>query len=607
MRCPNCLICGDTLVPQYTVDNHATARVLARDPSGRQLHIPVPSRVVDAPLLCGSVERTSNQASSSGLPLKRPHSPSPVVRHSRIRFGDDDSVVHASPMDLDPPMDVPEPPASDAATAPTVNEDTVRSSSSEMASGALNTPNSPPSNVFRLRSLSYMTPPPVPPPASPYDPWDADDEDVMNDMDDIEVMTGLPLEEQENASPAREESPVVAPVAPIEPQEVQAALSSSNPAAVEVPALVFADITKFPSHPPRDGPRAVYTALHREWAVRAVLKMVAYLHVKFQVPFRACALILFTLNIIFSAKNIVSPTEPMPTTLTTLLKKMTLQDRFHVLPVCVTCSSLFDPPVPKDLEVQYIPHGRPRWCPACHRSGVSGCLSGCARSVQPHKTASLGYYHSPESTYRIVQYFHLTLARSTARYCHDDADRRRGLIDTRQTTSSLWNSETLKRAVALTARPHPSSYPLHPPVVLVLSSLTVAASFSPSPTIDDHDAMAGLPALCNAHCTYAAVVPDARNPSPPTQGLQIAQLSFPLPPPPCPFTCTAHRTTHRDVSPHWTEPRPTPLHDVDGAQASSSVLSARCSYDHRAPKRSASSHGGGARGRLPRRFRRRLL
>lgn len=161
------------LVPQYTVNNHTTARMLARDPHGRQGRIPVPSRVVDAPLLRGRDERPSDLASSSDpVPLKRPRSPSPVVRHSRIHLGDDDSVAHASTMGVGPPMDVPEPRAFDAATAPIVNEDAVRSPSPQIASGALDTPNSPPSNVFRLRSLSYVTPPP----ASPYDPRDADDE-----------------------------------------------------------------------------------------------------------------------------------------------------------------------------------------------------------------------------------------------------------------------------------------------------------------------------------------------------------------------------------------------------------------------------------------------
>lgn len=169
----------------------------------------------------------------------------------------------------------------------------------------------------------------------------------MQDLEDNELLMGVP---QDLADlPAAGTRASVA--------EQQLASPPPHPPCDPIPTpSVYADVARLPQNPPREEPLAIYNHMHKDWAVRAVMKMVAFLHTKFQVPFRACAIILFTLRIIFRAKKVLAPTDTMATTLTTVLKAMTLQDRFHVLPVCTTCLRLFDPSIPKDTV-----------CPVCNK------------------------------------------------------------------------------------------------------------------------------------------------------------------------------------------------------------------------------------------------
>ncbi|KAJ7721663.1 hypothetical protein DFH07DRAFT_784070 [Mycena maculata] len=95
--------------------------------------------------------------------------------------------------------------------------------------------------------------------------------------------------------------------------------------------------------------------LHPHWYIRAVIYMVAFLHTKHRVTFRACALILVCLGFIFSAVvGALTGTFAMPRTLTTVFAKLDIKDNFTVHPICFQCHRVFDPAV--------APHA---FCPDC--------------------------------------------------------------------------------------------------------------------------------------------------------------------------------------------------------------------------------------------------
>ncbi|KAG2143644.1 hypothetical protein DEU56DRAFT_704327, partial [Suillus clintonianus] len=92
----------------------------------------------------------------------------------------------------------------------------------------------------------------------------------------------------------------------------------------------------------------LYRDSHTEWFGRLVLLLVAVLHAKHRVSFRACALILFTLNTILIALNVLQPTNPLPITLHTIINRFDLQDRFTIYPICGSCHRIFPIDAPID-------------------------------------------------------------------------------------------------------------------------------------------------------------------------------------------------------------------------------------------------------------------
>lgn len=94
---------------------------------------------------------------------------------------------------------------------------------------------------------------------------------------------------------------------------------------------------------PIPGPtaQALPDPLHPNWCVRGVLYLVVLLHVRFQVSFEACGMILSCIKIIFTYLQLVSDQHPMPVTLTTVLSRMGISDGFRVYPICYECHHIF--------------------------------------------------------------------------------------------------------------------------------------------------------------------------------------------------------------------------------------------------------------------------
>lgn len=99
------------------------------------------------------------------------------------------------------------------------------------------------------------------------------------------------------------------------------------------------------SYDPPTSPDTVYTSSHSNWIVRVILTLVALLHTKHHLSFRACTLLLSVLSLLLLSLGVIQLTEPMPTTLHTVIKRLDLGDRFTIFPICSTCHRIFEPNV----------------------------------------------------------------------------------------------------------------------------------------------------------------------------------------------------------------------------------------------------------------------
>ncbi|TBU21201.1 hypothetical protein BD311DRAFT_679081, partial [Dichomitus squalens] len=108
---------------------------------------------------------------------------------------------------------------------------------------------------------------------------------------------------------------------------------------------LFARASELPTIPPPVPASDVYASAHSLWYIRSVLLLVVFLHTHHHVTFRACNLTLSTLRSIFVAVKLIDNADPMPTTLTTALRRLDLTDRFHVLIECPQCRRLFKPKI----------------------------------------------------------------------------------------------------------------------------------------------------------------------------------------------------------------------------------------------------------------------
>ena len=103
-----------------------------------------------------------------------------------------------------------------------------------------------------------------------------------------------------------------------------------------------------PTAKPRRGLREIYTSSHDVWFVRIAMTLVAFVYIQFNVPFRACNLILYVLNALFLTLRVLPIETSMPTTLQTVMSRLELEDRFLVFPVCSKCHRFFNCTIPAD-------------------------------------------------------------------------------------------------------------------------------------------------------------------------------------------------------------------------------------------------------------------
>jgi hypothetical protein len=110
-----------------------------------------------------------------------------------------------------------------------------------------------------------------------------------------------------------------------------------------------------PPVPPRPPAHEAYMKSHGLWFIRAVLLLAAFLHAKHHVTFRACAILLFGLRLIFLSLGLIAKDDDMPITLNTVIKRLDLQDRFTILPACPKCHRIFPPSISSNSQ-----------CPDCN-------------------------------------------------------------------------------------------------------------------------------------------------------------------------------------------------------------------------------------------------
>jgi predicted Zn-ribbon and HTH transcriptional regulator len=136
-----------------------------------------------------------------------------------------------------------------------------------------------------------------------------------------------------------------------EPQHEELTPLVSDPQDQHVEqADVLAPPTNLPIKSPGQSPIDLYRESHEHWFVRLVFLLVAVLHTRHHVSFRACSLLLFTLSLIFLHLSLTSSENRIPFTLDTVLNKLQLEDRFAILPTCNSCQRPFQRVIPSDSQ-----------------------------------------------------------------------------------------------------------------------------------------------------------------------------------------------------------------------------------------------------------------
>jgi hypothetical protein len=138
------------------------------------------------------------------------------------------------------------------------------------------------------------------------------------------------------------------------PTSSPACLSSPSPSPDSILPIAPAEGDEEPSQPASipntvmSEPRQllnVYQTSHPLWFVQITMLLVALLHTRHHLSFHACLLTLFCLSVIFLALQVVPASNPLPIQLPTILRKLELDDKFIIHPICPTCHHIFDPHV----------------------------------------------------------------------------------------------------------------------------------------------------------------------------------------------------------------------------------------------------------------------
>jgi hypothetical protein len=108
-----------------------------------------------------------------------------------------------------------------------------------------------------------------------------------------------------------------------------------------------AALSDFPTGPRSTSPLETYSDAHEYWFVRIIFLLVAVLHTRHHVTFRACGLILFVISVVFAHLSLTSNHNAIPYTLDTILKRLDLEDRFKICPACEICQQVFKSSTPR--------------------------------------------------------------------------------------------------------------------------------------------------------------------------------------------------------------------------------------------------------------------
>jgi hypothetical protein len=99
---------------------------------------------------------------------------------------------------------------------------------------------------------------------------------------------------------------------------------------------------------PRRDSQDIYNDSHPLWFIRILLMLVAFLHTRYHVSFRACDILLSCLNLIFLHLDLIDVDSQIPKSLRTVIKRFDLDDRFTVYPICHICHRIFKPGIPSN-------------------------------------------------------------------------------------------------------------------------------------------------------------------------------------------------------------------------------------------------------------------
>ncbi|KAI1781945.1 hypothetical protein LXA43DRAFT_1105051 [Ganoderma leucocontextum] len=183
--------------------------------------------------------------------------------------------------------------------------------------------------------------------------------DDPSDLDAAQLMAeeDWGIQEVEAEAPDNSDPPMNSDVFPASPtlpvMDVGSTNTASPPREAELDGVahpsdtsahsLFARAANLPVIPPPLPPAEVYASSHKLWYIRSILLLVVFLHTHHHVTFRACNLTLSTIRSIFVTLKLIEPTDSMPSTLTTTLRRLDLIDHFHILVECSECRRLYRP------------------------------------------------------------------------------------------------------------------------------------------------------------------------------------------------------------------------------------------------------------------------
>ncbi|KII89951.1 hypothetical protein PLICRDRAFT_571426 [Plicaturopsis crispa FD-325 SS-3] len=177
---------------------------------------------------------------------------------------------------------------------------------------------------------------------------DSPSNDMLVDADEYDDLPALAVEE--SGSDTEEDDEEEGPHEWLVGRPSAATALPASPRAHPPPNLPHQ-----PAPPIDESPREarlrlpdVYAQSHDVWYIRVLLTLVAVLHTTHHVSFRACALVLFTLNSIFVLLGILPLSGQMPVTLHTVINRLDITDKFTIHPICKGCHRIYAPGIAAD-------------------------------------------------------------------------------------------------------------------------------------------------------------------------------------------------------------------------------------------------------------------